>query len=274
MNDAEDLVAMGRLLEAIRPWHRHLVIVGGWAHQLHRLHPLATVPPHDVLRTGDADIAVPIGERIDGDIAAALKAAKFVEVLSTEHTPPVAEYHLGSADSPFYAEFLANLSGSEYKRGKRDATLQTAGISAQKLRHLDLLVESPWGIALDESSRPPLAKPARILVPNPVSFIAQKILIRNARPPDKQAQDILYIHDTLELFGGALDKLRALWESPIRPFLPPKTARDVVRLQGEYFASVTDTIRTAARMPQDRALTAEHIQQACAYGLGEIFGGK
>ena len=38
----EDLVYFGRLVEAVRPWLSHLVIVGGWGHRLHRFHPLAT----------------------------------------------------------------------------------------------------------------------------------------------------------------------------------------------------------------------------------------
>ncbi len=37
----EDLANFARLVEAIRPWLTHVVIVGGWAHRLHRFHPLA-----------------------------------------------------------------------------------------------------------------------------------------------------------------------------------------------------------------------------------------
>jgi len=37
----EDLTNFARLIEAIRPWLAHIVIVGGWAHRLHRFHPLA-----------------------------------------------------------------------------------------------------------------------------------------------------------------------------------------------------------------------------------------
>jgi hypothetical protein len=38
----EDLANFARLVEAIRPWLTHFVIVGGWAHRLNRFHPLAT----------------------------------------------------------------------------------------------------------------------------------------------------------------------------------------------------------------------------------------
>ena len=36
----------------------------------------------------------------------------------------------------------------------------------------------------------------------------------------------------------------------------------------ELFAEVTDTIREAARIPQDRRLAPENVQRACEYGLG------
>ena len=50
----DDFAAFARLLDALRPWLGHLVVVGGWAH---RFHPLAHVPAHAPVRTKDADIA-------------------------------------------------------------------------------------------------------------------------------------------------------------------------------------------------------------------------
>jgi hypothetical protein len=112
-----------------------------------------------------------------------------------------------------------------------------------------------------------------VFLPNPVSFMAQKLLIQKYRRTDKQVQDALYIHDTLELFGGDLPALRELWHEKVRPTLPPKTAKNVERLQREHFAVVTDVIRSATRIPQDRLLAPDRMQAACAYGLEEIFGG-
>jgi hypothetical protein len=37
---------------------------------------------------------------------------------------------------------------------------------------------------------------------------------------------------------------------------------------------VTDTIRDAARIPQDRRLAPDNVQRACEYGLGEILQGE
>jgi len=52
--------------------------------------------------------------------------------------------------------------------------------------------------------------------------------------------------------------------------MAPKTSRKAETVARELFAEVTDTIREAARIPQDRRLAPENVQRACAYGLGEI----
>ncbi|OFW03480.1 MAG: hypothetical protein A3I61_16950 [Acidobacteria bacterium RIFCSPLOWO2_02_FULL_68_18] len=269
----DDLTALARLLDALRPWLGHVVIIGGWAHRLHRFHPLSHPPRYAPLRTKDADVAFSISAPLAGDIAAALKAAGFHEDFSGEHTPPITQYRLGGGDQGFFAEFLAPLQGSGFKRnGQPDVTVAKAGVTAQKLRHLDLLLVDPWGVQLTKEIGVPVTSAVNVMLPNPVTFIAQKLLIQEHRKADKKAQDALYIHDTLELFGGELTDLNTLWRQKVRPTLHDKTARAVEELQREHFGAVTDVIRNAARIPQDRVVTAERIQAACAYGLGEIFG--
>ncbi len=264
---------IARLLEALRPWSRHLVVVGGWAHRLHRFHEKASPPAYAALRTKDADIAFSPAAPIKGDIAGALGKAGFLEAASSEHTPPITQYRLGAEGGGFFAEFLAPLRGSEVKRkGKLDMTVAKAGVTAQKLRHLDLLLVEPWAVRLGEDVGVPVRPPIEVLLPNPVTFVAQKLLIRRKRAREKQAQDALYIHDTLELFGGDLPELRALWGERIRPGLHERTARSVESLCREQFGAVDDVIRSAARLPQDRILAPERLQAACRYGLDEIFG--
>jgi len=82
----------------------------------------------------------------------------------------------------------------------------------------------------------------------------------------------LYIHDTPELFGASLGELRRLWLDVVRLAMPAKTARRGEAGAQELFAEVTDTIREAARIPQDRQLAPENVQKVCEYGLGEILG--
>ena len=156
-----DLTAFARLVQAIEPWRAHLVLVGGWAHRLHRFHPLANAPGYAPLITKDTDLAFDIDAPLDGDIRAALLKSGFTEEFGGEHKPPVTHYSLGEDDAGFYAEFLTPLHGSSTKRnGAPDATVSRAGITAQKLRHLDILLVAPWVVKLGPAQGIPLPKAA------------------------------------------------------------------------------------------------------------------
>ena len=48
-----DTQHFARLIEALRPWLGNMVIVGGWAHRLHRIHPLAQKLQEPALATLD-----------------------------------------------------------------------------------------------------------------------------------------------------------------------------------------------------------------------------
>jgi Nucleotidyltransferase len=267
----EDSVCFARLVDALRPWLGHFVIVGGWAHRLHRLHPLAAKPTYLPLRTRDVDLALSLRAPLEGDIRHAFEHGGFSRRFRGDDAPPVTHYHLDDDDSGFYAEFLVPLQGGELKRnGGPDVTASKAGINAQKVRHLELLLEAPWSVRVGRDEGLPLARPTDLMLPNPVSFIAQKLLIHHKRPPSKKAQDVLYIHDTLELFGRAVDDLRTLWVDQLRPQMPAKTARRVATTARILFEQVTDTIRDASRIPQDRQPSPEAVRGTCEYGLGEI----
>ena len=102
----EDLANFARLVEAIRPWLTHVIIVGGWAHRLYRFHPLATAQEYQPIRTRDVDLVFSPDAPLDGDLREALRKAGFNEEVSGESTPPVTHYQLGQEDAGFYAEFL------------------------------------------------------------------------------------------------------------------------------------------------------------------------
>lgn len=271
----DDLAAMARLIDALRPWLEKLVIVGGWAHRLHRLSELATPPPYQPVLTLDADVAFSLDGRLEGDIAAALRAADFREQLSGEHKPPISHYTLGEEKQGFYAEFLAPLTGSGVRRsGALDATVRRAGVTAQKLRHLDMLLIAPMIVHLEMRDGFPLQQPADVRLAHPVAFIAQKLLIQHRRHPAKRPQDILYIHDTLDLFGQHLEALSTVWREHIRTSVGRSAGKAVERLACEHFSKVTDVIRSAARIPQDRILSPEEVRARCEYGLDVLFGSR
>lgn len=224
--------------------------------------------------TRDADLAFKARARLDGNIAATLEAAGFREEFSSDRSPPVARYHIEGVGNGFYAEFLAPLTGSGTKRdGSPDATVARAGVTAQKLRHLDVLFVAPWSLALEAGGEIPVRKPVKLLVANPVSFMVQKLLIHADRKPGKRAQDALYVHDTLQLFGARIENLAALWTETVRPSFTQKVAAGIPQLIREQYAAVNDVIRSAVRIPHDRTISPESFQAACAIGLGEVFGG-
>lgn len=270
----DDLAAFARLVDATRPWHRQLVVVGGWAHRLHRLLPDARVPDHAPIRTLDADLAFGSRTKLKGDIGGALAAAGFREELATEHEPPVSWYRLGE-DGGFYAEFITPLIGSTDRRdGSADATEPRAGVTAQKLRHVDLLVTAPVSLVLRPDGEIPVADQASVLVAHPACFIAQKLLIAAKRTPAKRAQDVLYVHDTLELFAGSLRTHAEHWRRHVSASLHPQTRATMERAMGTQYGRVTDVMRQAALIPQDRRLDPERMRALCELGLNRLFGSE
>lgn len=268
MNDFD---ALARLIQAIDPWRTHLTLVGGWAHRLYRNHPLATVPDYDPLQTRDTDLAFGVDTPLVGDIRGALAAAGFEEQLTGDNHPPVTHYILGDDDAGFYAEFLTPLRGSGVKRnGEPDVTEARAGITAQKLRHLEILLVAPWTIRLGAEQGAPLPRPMDVLVANPVSFIVQKLLIQKHRSPAKRAHDVLYIHDTIELLGKGLGTMAGIWATSVKPTLPARTVREVNAISEDMFGAVSDTIRDAARLQPDRTLDPERIRASCRLAMSEI----
>ena len=136
-----DLDALAKLAQALSPWHAHLVFIGGWAHRIHRFSPNANKLESQPIFTRDTDLAFANRAPIEGDIKAALIDHGFKEHLGGERRPPVAHYTLGEENGGFYAEFLTPLIGSGVKRGgEEDATMMMAGISAQKIRYLEILL--------------------------------------------------------------------------------------------------------------------------------------
>lgn len=268
MNGVQDPNPFKRLVAAIEPWLDQVVIIGGWAHQLYRLHPYARELTYPPLTTLDTDVAVPADLPVqEQDIRGRLLAAGFTEEFLGEDQPPATHYHLGGESSGFYAEFLTPLVGSEYDRkDRRKATIKIAGVVSQQLRHIELLLDHPWSIDF-ESDGPA----ARIHVPNPVTFLAQKVLIHKKRDREDRAKDILYLHDTLEVFGARLPELRELWRRVVAPQLLPRNTKTVSKTAQYLFGELSDDVRRAAGISAERSLSPERIREACRYGFMRIF---
>ena len=59
MTANRDLKDFASLIEALHPWLNQIVVIGGWAYRLYRLHPLAQQLEYEPLATFDTDVAVP-----------------------------------------------------------------------------------------------------------------------------------------------------------------------------------------------------------------------
>ena len=270
--------AFARLILSLEPWLEHLVIIGGWAHRLYRLDPRAQQLDYEPIRTVDTDVVIPSMLQVKGaDIRQRLLSNGFREDCLGDDQPPATHYRLGGEETGFYAEFLTPLTGSEYTRqGKRNATVRIAGVVSQKLRSIELLLKAPWILSLDQSSGFPFPQAKQVRIANPTTFLAHKVLVYSKRPHNRFAKDILYVHDTLETFGGRLEDLRSEWTDRIRPGLHPRSVRVIERAWETPFGEINDHVRQAARIAvsSGRKLSPEAILEVCSVGLKEIFGSR
>ena len=266
--NGQDIAPFLRLVAALEPWLDQVVIVGGWAHRLYRLHPLSQELDYTPLMTLDTDIAIPAKLQAgEPEIRKRLLDQGFREELLGDDHPPATHYQLMGQTDGFYAEFLTPLIGGPYDRKhERKATIDVGGIVAQQLRHIEILLGFPWRIDL-----PGTNGTIALQIANPVSLLAQKILIHSKRDRNDRAKDILYIHDTIEVFGAHLPQLRSLWKADLARRLQTRSAKSVSKAADALFGELTDDVRRAAEVIPQRELTPKDIQEACHHGLSAIF---
>jgi hypothetical protein len=262
-----------RLIDALNPWLGVSVIIGGWAHRLYRIHPVAQVIAYAPIGTLDTDVAIPAGLRLEGDdLRKRLLANGFEEERLGQDKPPATHYRLRDAETGFYAEFLTPLIGAhEGRDGQPKATKRIAGVVSQQLRYLEVLLDDPWTVEIGQHNGFPVASSKQIRIANPVGFLAHKLLIHSKRTRQKFAKDILYIHDTLETFGAQLEELKAEWNTKVKRRVPPKSVRKIERAAADLFGDVSDEIREAAWIDGARALSPEVVRERCNFGLRQIF---
>lgn len=272
--DSRDLEAFGRAMDALAPYLPNLVVVGGWAHFLYTLRPEASPLPFEPLLTQDLDVALPPRLPKGETIAVLLKQAGFREILSGSHSPPISEYVLDDRGSGFYVEFLSPLVGGPVKRGGlEEATARISGVTAQALRHLDLLLHSPWSVDLESGVGGRVKGPVTVKIPNPAAYIVQKVLVSQKRRPADRAKDVGYIHDTFLAFSDALPSIGTEWQK-LRDTLHTNHVRKFEHLVGSQTAAVTDLLLAAARIAEGRpnAPTPEQLLAALRLGYREAFG--
>lgn len=269
--DAE-IEPFAKFIEALDPWLEQVVLVGGWAHRLYRLDSRARDLAYPPLTTLDGDVAVPTKLKVEeSNVRRRLLEAGFHEEFVGEDQPPATHYRYGEGGG-FYVEFLTPLVGSEYDRsGRRKATREVSGVSSQLLRYIEILMVSPWKIALGDENGYPFAPEKKIQIANPASFLAQKILIHRERNYEDRAKDLLYMHDTIEVFSEHLGELQEIFAKDLVPTLHVRRIAELTGTAEGLFGKVDDTIREAALMSTGRKLSPERLAETARAGLKEIF---
>jgi len=116
-------------------------------------------------------------------------------------------------------------------------------------------------------------KALEVRIANAASYLAQKILVLDRRDAADRAKDVLYIHDTLLLFGTSLGELEGIWKAKIVSSIHTNAAR-ALRAAGERgFAEVSDAVRGAGLIAgkAGRPVSPEEIAQVCRTGLTKVF---
>jgi hypothetical protein len=207
---------LAHVLWTFRSHLNTLVLVGGFAVRLYKIHPRAVPAAVRVLRTFDADLAIPSGGiPMTGESLAALaEAAGFQPDFRGDHTPAVMKLvpkeAIGGAVgvNRYTVEFLTPMTGAPVRRSGRAVVTSDiqAGVTAQRLRYLDLLLESPWRVSLAGlSGIPDATTTIEVRLPHPGFFIVQKILISDElNRQDKRPKDMAYIYQVVSMFRREL----------------------------------------------------------------------
>ena len=255
-------------LDAAAPYLEELVVVGGAAARLHRLSPQAAEPEFAALGTLDVDAATRTGATIQAEpLDKRLASRGFEEVLSTDYKPPVTHYVLRRLEG-FEVEFLADQPGGFDRRGKADMTAAVFGVTVQKLHYVGLLLRDPWTVTVSREDGFPIDVERReVRVPNPAAFIVQKLLARKYRG-DKRGKDVLYIYDTVQLFGDPEELLGELW-SGLSAKIPKKWSGRIATAAADISAPTYADVVTASTiaLAAGRSLNANTIAATLKAGL-------
>jgi hypothetical protein len=260
----EEILQLASALEALRPYLPELVVVGGWAHRLFHLHPLARPRDFAPLRTNDVDLALvaDLQPHAPGPIPDLLKKAGF-EPRRKSMEPPITRYERNG----LLIEFIADLQGSSRKRdGSEKVAIELGGVTAEQLLYVYPLHVRPWSPVHDN---PTLAVTR---VANPVTYLFQKILVNPRRIGGKDANDVLYIADTVDVFGDQLDALRNEWVTAIRDAIHPKHVSTFREVASALYV-VKDVHRRAARIADsiERARSPDQLAEIIRVLVATVF---
>ena len=244
------------VLKALEPRLGEVVIVGGWAWYLYRKHLTgsAGLPGEFTL---DVDVVLPRPLPHGRGLDRLLEDAAFEEDMTGENTPPVTRYAWPSPEDPeAVVDFLTPARGAG-----TEATLRTGGVVAQQLRTLDVLLEDPLVLPIDERSETESFVGA-VRVPRLGAFLLQKVQTLPSRRATKRDKDLFYIFDLADEGRGLREKI----ESDIEQIrlkvgaLSLKAASSLLRRDGGV-ATSSAVAKVMEQIPQEQRPSREYVAE-------------
>jgi hypothetical protein len=137
--EKEDTV-ITEFLKSIGPWHRHVVIGGGYALIIYKLYLADKTLKNPPVGTRDIDSLIPrkVKEISEKDIAKHLQEAGFIHVFKNIDAPPTEAYVKEIGGLGVEIEFLTD----NCARNDKNQNVRISGVFAQPLSYLEMSSET------------------------------------------------------------------------------------------------------------------------------------
>jgi len=241
-----NLAGLDRALRALGPYVEDVVLCGAWAWYVHRrCSGAATWLPKEFTRDVDCVSWETLALRGGARLQACLEAQEFVWAPRGDEIPPAALFAWPSIASPeVEIEFLAPARGDG---SVRVVELQK-GVTAQALRDVDILLDEPVRVRMDDGSPLAMELPYRgtFQIPKVGHFCIQKALIHRRRSVEQQIKDVFYVFDLINSVNG----------------MAAAVLSDVVAAEGRWGAGVSalvELLHQRAREPRFLKALAEQF---------------
>lgn len=207
--------------------------------------------------TLDVDVALPRPLPHGRGLDLLLAEAAFEEEMAGENTPPVTRYAWPSREAPeAVVDFLTPARGAGI-----EATLRTGGVVAQQLRTLDVLLEEPLELSIDERSETENFVGA-VRVPRLGAFLLQKVQTLSSRRATKRDKDLFYIFDLADESRGLRKRIEADVEQIRLTLGAPslEAAASILRRDGGP-ATSSAVAKVMEQIPKEQLPSREYVAE-------------
>lgn len=245
------------VLKALEPRLGEVVIVGGWAWYLYRKYLTGSAGLQGEF-TLDVDVVLPRPLPHGRGLDRLLEDAAFEEDMTGENTPPVTRYAWPTPEDPeAVVDFLTPARGAG-----TEETLRTGGVVAQQLRTLDVLLEAPLVLSIDERSETETFVGA-VRVPRLGAFLLQKVQTLPSRRATKRDKDLFYIFDLADEGRGLREMIKTDTEQiRLKKHGAPSLEAAASQLRRDCGqASSSAVAKVMEQIPQEQRPSREYIAE-------------